>query len=329
MKLSDFDYELPRELIAQYPCEVRGESRLLVADRQTGCIEHRQFSDITQYLRAGDSLILNNTKVVPCRLLGRRSSGGKAEVFLLKRLDASLFSAFIKPSRIRHKEVLVFAHGLKGTVEGKNSIRFHVADAADVYRSGSVPLPPYIKRQAEKFDEDRYQTVYAENPGALAAPTAGLHFTTGLLDRIRACGVHVAELTLHTGSGTFKPVKAADIDEHVMDAESFCIPGETRELIAHSRRLSRRIIAAGTTTVRALETYAARDFFQGETDVFLRPGHRFALVDALLTNFHLPRTTLLILVHAFAGSDLARKAYAEAVRLRYRFYSYGDAMLIL
>jgi S-adenosylmethionine:tRNA ribosyltransferase-isomerase len=218
---------------------------------------------------------------------------------------------------------------LRGTVCGKTEIRFETGDLAEIYRSGEVPLPPYIKRRAEESDRERYQTVYACRPGAVAAPTAGLHFTGEHLERLRSSGVRFGALTLHTGPGTFRPVKTENVEEHPMEAEQFEIPPETLDLLSATRAHNGRIVAVGTTTVRSLETYAATGSARGETALFIRPGHRFRLCDALLTNFHLPRTTLLMLVHAFCGSALARRAYEEAIAARYRFYSYGDAMLIL
>lgn len=334
MHISDFDYDLPRELIAQYPTDVRGESRLLVVHRKDGRIEHRSFGDITRYLSAGDALILNDTKVVPCRLIGKRATGGKVEVLLLKELEPAVFAAFLKPGRLKTGEIISFAKGLTGQIQGRDIIRFDKPDRGAIYGSGVMPLPPYIKRAVQQLDEERYQTVYAAHPGAVAAPTAGLHFTASMLGTVRSLGVAVGNVTLHTGPGTFKPIQCARLDEHTMDAEDYSIPGSTIDLIGRTRRDGGRVVAVGTTTVRALETYGTTGRAAGETTLFIRPGYRFCLCDALLTNFHLPHTTLLVLVHAFTAgspgcSGLVREAYAQAVRNKYRFYSYGDAMLIL
>ncbi len=329
MRLADFDYYLPPELIAQYPLSEREAARMLVAQRQGSAIEHRLCKDIIDYLQPDDILILNDTKVMPCRLLGRRLSGGKVEVLLLNRLPSGVFKALIKPARLKVGERIVLSGGvLPAVIKSRQEIEFDTQNLEDIYSLGSMPLPPYIKRASEALDVEYYQTVYALHPGAVAAPTAGLHFTQGLLRRLEDKGVRIGYVTLHVGLGTFKPVKAESIEQHVMDAENFVIPEATRKLIDDSRGRRGRIFAVGTTSARALEAYAAGQI-QGETSLFIYPGYSFKLVDCLLTNFHLPKTTLLMLVAAFMGRDFLRGCYQEAINQRYRFYSYGDAMLII
>lgn len=329
MKLSDFDYYLPKELIAQYPLRERDEARLLILDRVNKAIQHCTFRDIAGHLRRGDLLVLNDTRVLPSRLKGSRLSGGRVEVLLLNHKGALRFDALIKPSRIRVDEKIVFNSGeISGVVTAKNEITFSARDLNAVYDHGQMPLPPYIKREPEGLDNDYYQTVYARKDGAIASPTAGLHFTPDLLKSIAACGTDIAYLTLHVGYGTFRPVKSQDIREHKMEAEYFYIPEETVKAIENARRLKGRIFAVGTTSLRSLETYALGKR-QGETGLFIYPGFKFKVTDCLLTNFHLPRTTLFMLVSAFAGEGLIRRAYQEAIERKYRFYSYGDAMLII
>ena len=329
MKLEDFDYHLPEGRIAQYPLQNREQAKLLVADRAGGKIGHRIFRDIVEYCDAGDLLVLNDTKVLPCRLLGKRASGGRVEALLLRQKQGLVFEALLKPGRLKQGERVAFNGGkLTAQITGKNEIAFEASGTAEVYAHGSMPLPPYVKRPAEAIDETYYQTVYAREEGAVAAPTAGLHFTREVLDKLRSKGVRIAPVTLHVGIGTFRPVKADDIRTHRMEKESFNVPEGTRLLIERTREEGGRIIAAGTTSVRVLETLAAGKT-QGETDLFIYPGYTFRMVDCLLTNFHLPRTTLFMLVCAFCGSSLARSAYEEAVEESYRFYSYGDAMLII
>jgi S-adenosylmethionine:tRNA ribosyltransferase-isomerase len=363
MRLSDFDYELPPELIAQQPAVERDASRLLVAHRQADRMEHRRFSDLPEYLRAGDLLIVNDTKVIPARLFGTFEDGKSAEVLLVRPAGDDCWEALVKPAKparmgrrlllaCGHLPVTVAAQG----IHGHRVLRLPPdVDLPAILRSyGVMPLPPYIQRSAESresrveksteglgsrlaalgsLDWERYQTVYAHEEGAVAAPTAGLHFTTALLDRIRGAGVLVHPLTLHVGPGTFQPVRVEDVSHHRMEAERYAIPEETARAVKAARTEGRRVIAVGTTSVRALE-HAATDegtvqAGEGEADLFIRPGYRFRVVDAILTNFHLPRSTLLMLVAAFAGLETIRRVYAEAVRERYRFYSYGDAMLIL
>ena len=329
MKLSDFDYNLPKELIAQYPLKERDSARLLVLGREKLTLEHRVFKDIPDYLREGDLIVLNDTKVLPSRLHGKRNSGGKVEVLLLNRKEGLTFSALIKPSRVKLGEKVIFNGGKsEGIISAKNEITFNLKDAASVYALGLMPLPPYIKRSPEDLDNIYYQTVYASQEGAIASPTAGLHFTKELIAGIESRGINVACVTLHVGIGTFKPVKAEDITAHKMEPEYFKVSDEAAELIKNARVKNRRIIAVGTTSLRALEAFSS-GVKEGYTDLFIYPGYKFKLADCLLTNFHLPRTTLLMLVSAFCGEKLAKKAYQEAVDNKYRFYSYGDAMLII
>lgn len=329
LKLSDFDYILPKELIAQYPLEERDASRLLILERTKGTIKHSTFRDIAEYLKKDDLLVLNDTKVMPSRLIGSRITGGKVEALLLNRKDGSTFNALLKPSRLKLKEKINFnGHKIQAQITGKNELRFDITDIDAIYRLGVMPLPPYIKRKPEDSDRARYQTVYAREEGAVASPTAGLHFTEELLEKIRNAGVNIAYITLHVGYATFKPVKADDITQHKMEPEYFKIPKSTAALIEKARLNRQRIITVGTTSLRTLETYAVGKK-EGQTNLFIYPGYKFKLVDGLLTNFHLPRTTLFMLVSAFAGEKLIQQAYEEAIEKKYRFYSYGDAMLIV
>jgi S-adenosylmethionine:tRNA ribosyltransferase-isomerase len=329
LKLSEFDYPLPKELIAQYPLTKREQARLLVVNRQAGTISHGIFKDVAAYFRKNDLLVLNDTKVLHCRLMGKKITGGRVEILLTRRLNGTAFSCLVQPSRTKTGEKIIFASGkITGTLSGRGQISFKQADADDIYNHGIVPLPPYIKREPEDLDKDYYQTVYAKNEGALASPTAGLHFTPESLKEIQAAGVNLAYVTLHVGLGTFRPVKCENITEHKMDAESFLVPDAAVAALNKVKVDKGRVIAVGTTSLRALETYASGRK-EGNTDLFIYPGYKFALTDCLLTNFHLPKTTLLMLTCAFGGRDLIMKAYQEAVEKQYRFYSYGDAMLIL
>jgi S-adenosylmethionine:tRNA ribosyltransferase-isomerase len=343
VKTSDFDYELPRELIAQYPAERRDESRLLVVRRRGGPVEHRGFPDVLGYLRAGDLLVLNESRVIPARLRGaKRGSGGRVEVFLLRELRPGRWETLVKPgARIGEGAVLEFGGGeLEARVmgvlpAGKREVEFSAdGDLASVLeRLGQVPLPPYIEREPDESDRERYQTVYATVPGAVAAPTAGLHFTESLLDRAGANGIGIARVVLHVGLGTFRPVVVEEPGEHEMEEERYDVSPEAADAINRTRAAGGRIVAVGTTSVRVLESVAdaagRMRAGAGVTRLFIRPPHEFRCTDALITNFHLPRSTLLMLVSAFAGRENVLAAYREAVRARYRFYSYGDAMLIL
>jgi len=329
MKLSDFDYNLPKELVAQYPLKERDTARLLVLNRKQGTIEHRIFKNITDYLLKDDLLILNDTKVLPSRLVGSRLTGGKVEVLLLNRKANLAFNALIRPSRIKVGEKILFNSAkLYGEITARDEITFSTKDIDTIYKLGVMPLPPYIKRESQDLDNIYYQTVYAQKEGSIASPTAGLHFTEELMQKIKSLGINMAYVTLHISYSTFRPVKAENINEHKMDKEYFKINGNTTRLIEESRLRKTRIFAVGTSSCRVLETYTLR-IQEGYTDLFIYPGYRFRTVDCLLTNFHLPRTTLFMLVCAFAGEKLIKKAYQEAIAKNYRFYSYGDAMLII
>lgn len=341
MKLSDFDYDLPKELIAQKPVEPRDASRLMVVDRASGAIAHRRFRDLPEYLRPGDGLVINDTRVMPARLLGcRERTGGAMEVLLLKRLSRDRWETLVKPGKkARPGERIVFGDGLLvGTVVGPTDYGGRIIDFRyeGVFenlldRLGQMPLPPYIHEQLE--DPERYQTVYAREWGSAAAPTAGLHFTPELLDRLVAQGIEIHRITLHVGLGTFRPVEVEDPTQHKMHSEFFRVSPEAAAGLNRVRARGGRLVVVGTTSVRTLETVAAEDGTiqpgEGWTDIFIYPGYRFKAVDCLITNFHLPKSTLLMLVSAFAGHDLIMRAYREAVAQRYRFFSFGDAMLIL
>jgi S-adenosylmethionine:tRNA ribosyltransferase-isomerase len=345
---ADFAFDLPDELIAQEPPAVRGDSRLLVLSRAGGQIEHAVFSRLPDYLRPGDLLVLNNTRVFPARLLGHRvPSGGAVECLLIKPLGSDRWDALMHPGQKLKpgSEVVFEGSGLRlhGEVvsrhfHGRRTIRLWAEESTDVAgaidRIGHVPLPPYIKRADGPSDRDRYQTVYARERGSIAAPTAGLHFTDAVLASLASRGVERTELTLHVGYGTFKPIRAARIEEHVVDPETFSVPAAAAAALTRARREGRRIIAVGTTTVRALGSLTVGEdgcvnASVGEAHLFIRPGHEFPLVDGMITNFHLPQSSLLVLVAAFAGRERILDAYREAVARGYRFYSYGDAMLIV
>lgn len=341
MRTADFDYDLPADRIAQTPAEPRDSARLLVLHRASGAIEHRQFRDIGQYLAPGDRLVANRSRVIPARLRGRKASGGAVEVLLLHPLaDAECWECLIR-GRVRPGTRLSF--GDAGAVEdgatvvsvaadGVRVIRFDEALAPLLERRGELPLPPYIK--APLADPSRYQTVYAEAPGSAAAPTAGLHFTPELIADLAACGIDWSTVTLHIGLDTFRPVETEAIADHQIHREWAVLDAATAEAIRTTRRAGGRAVAVGTTSVRVLETAARQPDgelqpFAGWTDLFITPGFAFRAVDALVTNFHLPRSSLLMLVAAFAGKDRIDRAYAEAIREGYRFYSFGDAMLIV
>ncbi len=340
MKTHDFWYDLPEELIAQTPLEKRDTSRLLVMDRQTGAVSHKHFYDITDYLRPGDCLVMNDSRVLPARLLGHRPTGGAVEVLLLRDLGEKRWECLCKPGRkMQVGSDVIFGNGeLTATVaevlnDGNRVVEFHYDGIflEVLERLGKMPLPPYIK--AELADQERYQTVYSREVGSAAAPTAGLHFTNELLDVIRDKGVHTAFVTLHVGLGTFRPVKAEQITEHHMHSELCMISEETAEILNETRKNGGRIICVGTTSCRTLESLAQEDgtFCAGSkwTEIFIYPGYTFKAMDGLITNFHLPESTLVMLVSAFAGRDNVLAAYAQAVQERYRFFSFGDAMCIL
>lgn len=338
MLTSEFDYELPAELIAQEAAP-RGKSRLLHLARD-GTRRHLQITDLPKLLSAGDLLVVNNTKVMPARLHAwREATGGQIEMLLVEKLSETHWTALLRPGRrVRRGTRLLLADGLgleirEKLADGRYRVQFSEPIEPHLENLGHVPLPPYIKRDDRPEDRARYQTVFARFLGAIAAPTAGLHFDDELLSRLREAGVGLAELTLHVGIGTFKPVTAALVHEHRMEAESYRVPAETAAAIGEARRQGGRIVAVGTTSVRTLET-VARQFHgsivesEGSTDLFITPGFPFQVVDLLLTNFHLPRSTLLMLVAALAGKETILEAYADAIEHRYRFFSYGDAMLI-
>jgi S-adenosylmethionine:tRNA ribosyltransferase-isomerase len=352
MFISDFDYELPEELIAQHPLERRDASRMLVVERARGAWRDSSFSEFPAELKAGDALVVNNTRVFPARLVGRREpTGGRVELLLIRRLGAAganVWEALARPARRLDAGARVtFGDGrLRAEVAEapragpERVVRFECEGEFDalVEEFGLMPLPPYIKREREDLaardeDRERYQTVYAERRGAIAAPTAGLHFTPRVLDELRARGVRVAEVTLHVGYGTFAPVRAVDLKDHSVAAERFEIEDGAAATVNDARARGGRVVAVGTTTVRALESATGPSGHvragRGETELTITPGYEFRAVDALLTNFHLPRSSLLVLVAAFTGRELALEAYRHAVRARYRFYSYGDCMLII
>ena len=340
LKTSDFYYELPPELIAQDPLDDRASSRLLVMDKKTGEIRHETFRDLADYLRPGDCLVLNNTRVIPARLLGvKEDTKAAIEVLLLKRRENDIWETLVKPGKkMKPGARVVFGDGLlRGEVleivqEGNRLIRFTYEGIFEeiLDRLGQMPLPPYITHQLK--DKNRYQTVYAKHEGSAAAPTAGLHFTPELLKTIEDKGVKLAHVTLHVGLGTFRPVKVEDVTEHHMHSEFYMIEEEQARIINEARAAGGRVICVGTTSCRTLESAADEDGIlhagSGWTDIFIYPGYRFKLMDALITNFHLPESTLLMLVSAFAGKEQVIAAYEEAVRERYRFFSFGDAMFI-
>ncbi len=340
MKTSDFLYDLPEELIAQTPIEPRDHSRLLVVNRVDNSIEHRHFYDLPGYLRSGDVLVINDTRVMPARLIGERMPGGGAcEVLLLRQVSPVSWETLVKPGKkLKTGAKVSFGGGrLTATIEaptdaGGRVVRFDVASGtleAALDELGEMPLPPYIHEKLD--DRERYQTVYARAVGSAAAPTAGLHFTPELMEKIRGMGVQIVPVLLHVGLGTFRPVKAEDVSEHKMHSEFYQVTEEAAEAVNRAKREGRRVIAVGTTSVRTLES-AAKDGLlasgSGWTEIFITPGYRFQMVDALITNFHLPGSTLIMLVSALMGRDETLRAYTEAVRLRYRFFSFGDAMLI-
>ena len=351
-KLSDFDYAIPKELIAQYPAESRDSSRMLVLDRKTGKITHKKFSDFPDYIKKEDILVLNDTKVMNVRLVGRRLTWGRTEIFLTEKIENRIFKALLKPSsRIRERDEVIFDDSkLKARIlakkEADNVVEFIYPGGnidKELARIGCVPLPPYIKRDAEPLDSERYQTVYAKETGATAAPTAGLNFTKETLDRVKGLGSRVAYVTLHVNYGTFAPVKTEDVAKHKMYSEEFKLVAAEADKINKVKEDGGRIFAVGTTVVRVLETCAVPDnrlprypdnqsivkLRSGRTDIFIYPPYKFKIVDVLLTNFHFPKSTLLMLVSAFAGRELILAAYEEAIRERYRFFSYGDCMLII
>ena len=340
MKTHDFWYDLPEELIAQTPLERRDSSRLLVLDRSTGALEHRHFYDIIDYLNPGDCLVMNDSRVLPARLLGQRPTGGAVEVLLLRDLGGGAWECLVKPGRkMQQGQAVSFGDGaLTATVtqvqeDGNRVVQFHYQGIflEILERLGKMPLPPYI--QEELQDQERYQTVYSRSLGSAAAPTAGLHFTRELLDRIRQKGISEAFVTLHVGLGTFRPVQEDEIADHKMHSEWYCIDEKTAQMIRDTKAAGHRVIAVGTTSCRTLEAVAAKygeiRACSGNTSIFLYPGVKFNCIDGLITNFHLPESTLIMLVSALYGYEKTMAAYKVAVEEKYRFFSFGDAMLIL
>ena len=336
MRLSDFDYDLPPELIAQHPAPERTASRLLHVDGRSGAMRDLAFRDIVPLVGANDVVVVNDTRVVKARLRGTKDSGGAVEALIERVLDAHRVLAQVRASKtLRPGRRVSFGEGAQAEVVGRDGEFFELRFDAEVLevmeRCGDVPLPPYITHAPKAEDESRYQTVYAQSPGAVAAPTAGLHFDEPLLAQLRARGASLVGLTLHVGAGTFQPVRVDDVSRHVMHSEWYSVPQATVDAIAAAKAKGGRVMAVGTTALRALESAAAQGELaagSGETRLFIVPGYNFRVVDRLVTNFHLPRSTLLMLVSAFAGADNIRRAYLHAVAGRYRFFSYGDAMLL-
>lgn len=340
MRVEDFNFDLPKELIAQHPLKNRDESRLMVVDKNTGELEETTFKNIIQYLRAGDCLVLNDTRVMPARLIGEKvSSGGKIEFLLLKRLEGDRWESLVKPGKkAKIGAEFVFGNGkLRAKVidivdEGNRVIEFYYQGIFEevLDELGQMPLPPYITEELE--DRERYQTVYSKTPGSAAAPTAGLHFTKELLESIERKGIQIAYVTLHVGLGTFRPVKVDTIEDHKMHSEFYILDEENCSKINNVKKNGGRIIAVGTTSSRTLESIANEDGYlratSGWTDIFIYPGYKFKIVDSLITNFHLPESTLIMLVSALAGKDNIMKAYHKAIKERFRFFSFGDAMFI-
>ncbi len=336
MKLSEFDYDIPQDRIAQHPLPNRDASRLCVINRESDRFEHRLFKDIVEFLKPGDVLVLNNTMVIPARLYGTRSSGGKTEILLLKELQENVWEAIMKGA---FKGKVTLKCGITAHVSPSNGVAIVKFEGGKIRGSldkiGVMALPPYIKREAVQADTERYQTVYADKEGAIAAPTAGLHFTGKIIRDIKKKGVDVRMLTLHVGYGTFKPVRSDDIKNHVMDAEFYEISEETAGAVNRAKAEGRRVIAVGTTVTRALEASASGcsgkriKSGQGNTSIFIHPGYEFRIIDALFTNFHQSQSTPMMLTSAFSGLSLLKKAYAGAQEAGYRFFSYGDAMLVI
>ena len=339
MKLSEFNYYLPEELIAQTPIEKRDESRLMVLDKETDQIEHKTFKDIINYLEPGDCLVRNNTKVIPARLYGKKETGANVEFVLLKNIEGDIWEAMVRPGNKLHQGAkVIFGDGLlKAEIldslpDGTRKVQFSYDGIFNeiLDKIGLMPLPPYIHESLE--DNDRYQTVYAKYDGSAAAPTAGLHFTNELLKQIEEKGIDIANVTLHVGIGTFRPVKEENIEEHHMHTEHYYIKEEDAEKINKAKKAGKRVIAVGTTSCRTIETIADENGFvkacEGDTGIYIYPGYKFKCLDALITNFHLPESTLLMLVSALAGKENIMNAYEEAVKEKYKFFSFGDAMFI-
>ncbi|MBF0483738.1 MAG: tRNA preQ1(34) S-adenosylmethionine ribosyltransferase-isomerase QueA [Candidatus Omnitrophica bacterium] len=333
MRLSDFDYDLPENLIAQHPLHRRDQARLMVIDRSAQTIRHDIFSNVDKYLPKNSILIVNDSRVIPARLLTKRKTGGEAEIFLLHQVDKWTYEVLMRPTRrLKEGEELVFKDGIIATVVDKENrlVKFNFPDIVSrLEKIGHIPLPPYISHEDKAEDHKYYQTVYAKHNGSLAAPTAGLHFTDRLLNKIKKQGHKVEQVTLHVGYGTFKPVEEQDIIKHKMHTEEYSISSEVWKSVKGRKCNGGKTIAVGTTSCRVLESVARCGKLVGSTDIFLYPGCEFKITDGLITNFHLPKSTLLMLVCAFAGTDLIHKAYKEAIKEKYRFFSYGDGMIII
>ncbi len=349
MKLSQFNFKLPPELLPEYPAENRDECRLMVVDRKAGTIEHKLFKDVLDYYDEGDTFILNNTKVFPARLYGKKEkTGAKIEVFLLRELnpEAKLWDVLVDPARkIRvgnklyfGEDDIVVAEVVDNTTSRGRTIRFlHDGDNNEfrriLYSLGEPPLPKYIKREAEELDRERYQTIYAKEEGAVAAPTAGLHFSESLMKRLELKGVNFAEITLHVGLGTFRTIDVEDLSKHKMDAEYVKITQDAVDAVNKAKRANQHVCAVGTTSMRSIESAVSAEGFlkeyEGWTNLFIHPPYPFNIADRLITNFHIPKSSLLIMIAAFAGYDLTMKAYEEAIKEKYKFYSYGDAMMVI
>lgn len=343
MEVSDFDYELPKELIAQEPSDVRDECRLLVIDRKTGKIEHKKFYEILDYINPGDCLVFNDSKVIPARIFGvKEGTGANIEFLLSKRLEGDVWESLVRPGRRLHLgDVVSFGEGkLKAEIigsgdEGTRHVKFsYEGDFMEILDElGSMPLPPYIEREADEHDKDRYQNVYAKNEGSVACATAGLHWTPELIEKAQAKGVKIAYVTLHVGIGTFRPVKVEKVEDHHMHFEEYTVSKEAAKIINDARNAGGRIISVGTTACRTMESSSTDDgkliAGSGSTGIFIYPGYKFKMVDCITTNFHLPKSTLLMLVSALYNREAMLAAYKEAVEERYHFFSYGDAMLII
>ena len=340
MKVSDFNYELPEHLIAQHPYDKRDEARLMVLDKQTQKIEHKVFKDIIDYLNPGDCLVINNTKVIPARLYGKKDTGANVEFLLLKRIEGDFWEAMVRPgSKLKAGAKVIFGDGLlKSEVlevleNGNRKVKFEYNGIFNeiLDQIGLMPLPPYIT-EATREDNKKYQTVYAKYDGSAAAPTAGLHFTEELLEKIKEKGIEIANVTLHVGIGTFRPVKVENVEEHQMHSEHYYIKQEDADKINRAKKAGKRVIAVGTTSCRVLESVADSNGMmretEGDTSIFIYPGYKFKCIDNLITNFHLPESTLIMLVSTLAGKDFIMNAYDEAVKEEYKFFSFGDAMFI-
>lgn len=341
MKVADFNYELPKELIAQHPYDKRDEARLMVLNKKQELIEHKVFKDVIDYLNPGDCLVINNTKVIPARLYGKKDTGANVEFLLLKRIDGDIWEAMVRPgNKLKPGSKVIFGDGiLKATIQevlegGNRKVEFEYEGIFNeiLDQIGLMPLPPYIT-ESTREDNEKYQTVYAKYEGSAAAPTAGLHFTEELLEKIKEKGIEVAKVTLHVGIGTFRPVKVENVEEHEMHSEHYYIKKEDAEKINNAKLNGHRIIAVGTTSCRVLESVADEKGLvkeiEGDTSIFIYPGYKFKCIDSLITNFHLPESTLIMLVSSLAGKDFIMKAYNEAVEKEYKFFSFGDAMIIL